>query len=309
MPFGGTRSIDDYDTGTQAAAAGGTTCIVDFALQMEPGGLRSLARASGRGAPRAPRTSTTASTWRSRRPTRARSPTCRRWSTQGVTTLQGLPRLHGRADGRPTTCSSRVLERSGDSAALDDGARRERLRDRPARQAGARRRRRPTRSTTPAPGPRMLEAEATGRAVRLAEFAGAPHLHRPRHLRARPPTRSSRARARGVPVYGETCIQYLFNTIDDLAPPGLRGRALRLLAAAARRRATRSSCGTRCSYDHLQASRPTTARSTTSRSALGLDDFSKIPNGLAVIQHRLVEAVGRTACAGGRHHAEPSSSS
>ena len=41
MPFGGTRSIDDYDTGTRAAAAGGTTCIVDFVIQQEPGGLRS----------------------------------------------------------------------------------------------------------------------------------------------------------------------------------------------------------------------------------------------------------------------------
>src|SRR4051812_4243409 len=41
MPFGGTWSIDDYDTGTQAAAAGGTTSIVDFALQMHPDGLRS----------------------------------------------------------------------------------------------------------------------------------------------------------------------------------------------------------------------------------------------------------------------------
>ena len=41
MPFGGTWSSDDYDTGTQAAAAGGTTCIVDFALQMHPNGLRS----------------------------------------------------------------------------------------------------------------------------------------------------------------------------------------------------------------------------------------------------------------------------
>ena len=41
MPFGGTWSIDDYDSGTQAAAAGGTTCLVDFALQMHPNGLRS----------------------------------------------------------------------------------------------------------------------------------------------------------------------------------------------------------------------------------------------------------------------------
>src|ERR1035437_1464656 len=33
MPFGGTTSADDFETGTRAAAFGGTTCIVDFAIQ------------------------------------------------------------------------------------------------------------------------------------------------------------------------------------------------------------------------------------------------------------------------------------
>src|SRR5438105_10940751 len=33
MPFGGTRSADDFETGTRAAAFGGTTSIVDFAIQ------------------------------------------------------------------------------------------------------------------------------------------------------------------------------------------------------------------------------------------------------------------------------------
>jgi dihydropyrimidinase len=41
MPFQGTMTSDDYDTGTRAAAAGGVTCIVDFALQRHPGGLQS----------------------------------------------------------------------------------------------------------------------------------------------------------------------------------------------------------------------------------------------------------------------------
>src|SRR4051794_36529000 len=41
MPFMGMRSSDDYDTGTQAAAAGGVTCLVDFAIQQEPDELRS----------------------------------------------------------------------------------------------------------------------------------------------------------------------------------------------------------------------------------------------------------------------------
>ena len=33
MPFGGTTSADDFETGTRAAAFGGTTTIVDFAIQ------------------------------------------------------------------------------------------------------------------------------------------------------------------------------------------------------------------------------------------------------------------------------------
>src|SRR5437667_4918315 len=33
MPFGGTNSSDDFETGTRAAAFGGTTTIVDFAIQ------------------------------------------------------------------------------------------------------------------------------------------------------------------------------------------------------------------------------------------------------------------------------------
>src|ERR1700682_5718352 len=33
MPFGGTTSADDFETGTRAAAIGGTTTLVDFAIQ------------------------------------------------------------------------------------------------------------------------------------------------------------------------------------------------------------------------------------------------------------------------------------
>jgi dihydropyrimidinase len=33
MPFGGTTSADDFETGTTAAAFGGTTTLIDFAIQ------------------------------------------------------------------------------------------------------------------------------------------------------------------------------------------------------------------------------------------------------------------------------------
>src|SRR6478752_4220994 len=35
MPFGGTTSADDFESGTRAAAFGGTTTIVDFAIQQK----------------------------------------------------------------------------------------------------------------------------------------------------------------------------------------------------------------------------------------------------------------------------------
>jgi len=40
MPFGGTMSADDFETGTIAAAFGGTTTLIDFAIQYKGQSLR-----------------------------------------------------------------------------------------------------------------------------------------------------------------------------------------------------------------------------------------------------------------------------
>jgi len=45
MPFGGTKSNDDFETGTKAAAFGGTTSIIDFAIQPKGG---SMPKAEGK---------------------------------------------------------------------------------------------------------------------------------------------------------------------------------------------------------------------------------------------------------------------
>src|SRR5215813_13905672 len=39
LPFGGTFASDDFETGTRAAAFGGTTTIIDFAVQYHGQGL------------------------------------------------------------------------------------------------------------------------------------------------------------------------------------------------------------------------------------------------------------------------------
>src|SRR5579872_3666905 len=41
MPFGGTNSADDFETGTRAAAWGGTTTLIDFAIQYKGQSLRT----------------------------------------------------------------------------------------------------------------------------------------------------------------------------------------------------------------------------------------------------------------------------
>src|SRR5262247_1419594 len=40
LPFGGTVSADDFETGTRAAAFGGTTTCIDFAIQYKGQPLR-----------------------------------------------------------------------------------------------------------------------------------------------------------------------------------------------------------------------------------------------------------------------------
>ena len=62
MPFGGTSSVDDFESGTLAAAHGGTTCIIDFAIQQKGTMMRQALDTWHGRRRRARRTSTTRST-------------------------------------------------------------------------------------------------------------------------------------------------------------------------------------------------------------------------------------------------------
>ncbi len=94
------------------------------------------------------------------------------------------------------------------------------------------------------------------------------------------------ARARGVAAYGETCIQYLFASIDDLRRPDFEG-ARYVCSPPLRDAANQPHIWDALIYDHLQSISTDHCPFNDEQKRLGHGDFSKIPNGLAAIQHRL----------------------
>jgi dihydropyrimidinase len=284
MPFGGTRSIDDYDTGTRAAAAGGTTCIVDFVIQQHGGGLRSsLEEWQDRAAGAAhvdygfhmAITQADEGTFADMEP----------MVEEGICSFKVFLAYKG-VLMVTDDLFFRVLEKTRDLGALtmvhcENGWAIDVLVER-ALAAG---------QTEPIfharTRPEALEAEATSRSVRLAELAGASVyiVHVTCGLAA---DEIAAGQARGVEVSGETCLQYLTNTVEDLKRPNFEGGRyvcsppLReewnqdLLWAALNAGTLESVSTDHCPFNSEQ-------------KALGRDDFSKIPNGLAMIQHRLVK--------------------
>ncbi len=114
--------------------------------------------------------------------------------------------------------------------------------------------------------PPETEGEATNRAIQLARVAGAPlYVVHVSCKEAVDPI--ARAREQGWDVWGETCTQYFFIDYTYLERPGLRGREVRLHAAAAGDREPGGALARGALGHPLRRSRPTTARSSgTGRS-------------------------------------------
>nr|MBF6592566.1 amidohydrolase family protein [Ktedonobacterales bacterium] len=142
--------------------------------------------------------------------------------------------------------------------------------------------------------PPELEAEATGRAIRLAEVAGAPlyvvHVTNAGAIEA-----IRLARGRGSPIYGETCVQYLFFTWDDLARPGFEG-AKWVCSPPFRERSDQEALWSAVARDDLQVISTDHCdfwyeggvKGRPAGKELGRDDFSKIPNGVPGIEDRMM---------------------
>lgn len=291
MPFGGTVSSDDFFTGHQAAAFGGTTTHIDFAVQPKGATLRETfdlwsAKATGKAA-----IDYGFHIAITDLPERVMDelPQCAEW---GVTSLKLFMAYKGALMVDDGTLF-RALEQAAAHGLLtlvhaENGDAIDIL----TRQAVAAGNLAPKYHALTRPP--ALEAEATNRAIRLAEVAGAPlyvvHVTCEGALDA-----VRQARARGQAVYGETCTQYFFFTKEDLARPGFEGA--KYVCSPPFREADDQRALWRGVADNALQVISTDhcpfwyAGGTDGRSGgkeLGRDDFAKIPNGCPGIEDRLM---------------------
>jgi dihydropyrimidinase len=133
----------------------------------------------------------------------------------------------------------------------------------------------------------VVAAAPTHRSVRLAELADASVyiVHVTCGLAA---DEIAAGQARGVDVSGETCLQYLTNTVDDLERPDFEG-ARYVCSPPLREKFNQELLWTALDRGVLESVSTDHCPFNSEQKALGRDDFSKIPNGLAMIQHRLVK--------------------
>ncbi len=134
--------------------------------------------------------------------------------------------------------------------------------------------------------PPRIEAEATARAIALAEIVGTSIYIV--HLTCREAfDEVMRGRARGVEVLAETCTQYLHLTAGDLDRDGFEG-AKYVFTPPPRTEADQKALWTGLENRALHAvSSDHASWSYRGSKDLGLDDFTKIPNGGPGIEERM----------------------
>src|SRR6266446_10680099 len=135
--------------------------------------------------------------------------------------------------------------------------------------------------------PAILEGEAAQRAITLATLAEAPlyvvHVSCAHSLHA-----VAAARTRGLPVWGETCPQYLYLDDSCYAAPGFEGAKF-VCTPPMRSDADKEALWVGLQRRELQVvSTDHAPFNYHGQKELGLHDFTKIPNGLPGVEHRLI---------------------
>lgn len=283
MPFGGTQSVDTFETGTVAAAWGGTTTIVDFAIQAKGRSLRDgldawFAKAEGHCAVDYSFHMIVSD---------VNEQSLKEMDIlhgEGVTSFKlfmAYPGVFYSTDGEilramqaASVTGSMIMMHAENGIAIDVLVAQAIARgDRDPRFHGATR-------------PSLLEGEATNRAIQLARVAGSPlyivHLSAAEALEA-----VTAARDRGQNVFAETCPQYLFLSEEDMSRERFEGAKYVCsppLRPSAHQdqlwRGLRTNDLSIVSTDHCPFC-------FKEQKELGRGDFSKIPNGLPGVEHRM----------------------
>jgi len=286
MPFGGTRASDTFETGTTAAAWGGTTTIVDFVVQYPEQRILDQYQA-----------------WQDKAAgncaidygfhqilSDVQDESLKAMDeliSEGVTSFKLFMAYKGvflSDDGQIL----RAFQKGAENGAMmmmhaENGA----MIDVLVQQAIA------AGNTSPyyhgLTRPWQAEEEATHRAIMIADLTGAPLYVV--HVSAKQAVEQiAAARNRGLNVFGETCPQYLYLSLEEqLGAPGFEG-AKWVCSTPLRSRAEghqshmwqslRTNDIQMVSTDHCPFC-------MKDQKELGIGDFSKIPNGIGSVEHRM----------------------
>jgi dihydropyrimidinase len=283
MPFGGTTSADDFESGTIAAAFGGTTAIIDFAIQYRGQTLHHawetwMRKADGKAA---------IDYGFHMIMTEVNDQIEHEMDAlvrQGVTSFKLFMAYPGvfmlddasifRAMMRTGKNGGTICMHAENGGVIDVLVQKALAEGKTAPKYHA--------LTRPA----RAEGEATHRAIALAEIADVPvyivHLSAAEALDI-----VTDARDRGLPAFAETCPQYLFLSSDNYEEPGFNG-AKYVMSPPLRPRATQDRLWRGLAFNDLQAiSTDHCPFCMKEQKVLGEHDFSKIPNGAPGIETRM----------------------
>lgn len=284
LPLPTTVASDDFETGTIAAACGGTTTILDFANQQRGHTLDEAlqswhSKASGKAVIDYGFHITI--TDLAAAPEEAMD----EMIVAGVTTFKLLMAYPGTFMVDDETIY-RVLRRSARLGGLvmvhaENGI----VIDFIVREAVAAGRTAPLYHAMTRPA--LLEGEAAQRAIMLATLTEAPlyvvHVSCASSLHA-----VAAARAKGLPVWGETCPQYLYLDDSCYTRPGFEGARF-VCTPPMRSDADREALWLGLERRELQVvSTDHAPFNFKGQKEMGLHDFTKIPNGLPGVEHRVM---------------------
>jgi dihydropyrimidinase len=134
--------------------------------------------------------------------------------------------------------------------------------------------------------PAVMEGEAVHRVFKMAELAGAPAYIV--HLSSRDALGAvQEARDRGVAAFAETCPQYLYLSLDDLARPGFEGAKF-VCSPPLRPKDHHDDLWKGLAQGDLQVVATDHAPfNYQGQKDMGKDNFANIPNGLPSVEDRV----------------------